>query len=99
MGFAGAPAPAAMMAAGGPSDGPWRVQLGAFTGRKAAEEAWTQIAARSAEIAQLAPRYEPVPGNAGLVRLQVAANGGRERALALCALASAGGFDCLPLKP
>ena len=59
MGFAGAPAPAAMMAAGGPSDGPWRVQLGAFTGRKAAEEAWTQIAARSAEIAQLGTRKNP----------------------------------------
>lgn len=99
MGFAGAPAPMAASAAAAPPDGPWRVQLGAFTGRSGAEEAWKQIVARSPAIAGLTPRYEPVPGNSRLVRLQVAADGGREKALSLCALASASGFDCLPVRP
>ncbi|MFN3591098.1 MAG: SPOR domain-containing protein [Thermaurantiacus sp.] len=99
MGFAAAPAPMAAMAASAPADGPWRVQLGAFTGQKGAEEAWKQIAGRSPDIAKLTPRYEPVPGNSRLVRLQVTADGGRANALSLCALASASGFDCLPVTP
>jgi hypothetical protein len=99
MGFASAPAPMAVTAATASTDGPWRVQLGAFTGQKGAENAWRQLAARSTDLARLTPSYQPVPGNPQLVRLQVSADGGRDKALSLCALASASGFDCLPIRP
>lgn len=73
---------------------PFRVQLGAYTGRTAAEAAWTQVRARAPSLAAYAPRFEPVPGREPLTRLQLA-SAGRDDGLRLCALASAAGFDCI----
>ncbi len=95
-----APAPAARTAlASAPISAatPWRIQLGAFSGQPAAEAAWDRIRARAPDLGSYPPRYERVPGNRGLVRLQLAAGLDRSDALKLCALASASGFDCLPL--
>ena len=75
----------------------WRIQLGAFNGRPAAQSAWSQVSARSAELGQLTPHFEPVPGKP-LVRLQVKGVQSREDAIRLCAHAAAAGFDCIPVK-
>jgi hypothetical protein len=75
----------------------WRIQLGAFTGKPAAEAAWTNVKGRSAELAQLTPHFEPVPGKP-LVRLQVKGVQSRDQAIGLCAHAAAAGFDCIPVK-
>lgn len=77
--------------------GPWRIQVGAFTGRAAAEAAWAQVRERSPGLASYAPHYEPVPRQPRLVRLQLGAGSDRASALRLCALASAAGFECLPV--
>lgn len=87
-----APAIAAAPAAG------WRIQLGAYTGRAAAEAAWARIKARQPGLAGYSPIFEAVPGKPQLVRVQIGNAGDRAAALTLCALASAGGFDCLPLR-
>lgn len=86
------PAPAA-----DPVPANWRIQLGAFTGKPAAEAAWTNVKGRSAELAQLTPHFEPVPGKP-LVRLQVKGVQSREQAIGLCAHAAAAGFDCIPVR-
>jgi hypothetical protein len=75
----------------------WRIQLGAFNGKPAAQSAWSQVSARSAELGQLTPHFEPVPGKP-LVRLQVKGVQSREDAIRLCAHAAAAGFDCIPVK-
>ncbi len=75
----------------------WRIQLGAFTGKAAAEAAWTNVKGRSAELGSLQPHFEPVPGKP-LVRLQVKGVESREQAIQLCAHAAAAGFDCMPVK-
>ncbi len=77
----------------------WTIQLGAFTGQRAAEAAWALIAGRSAAIAGFRPHYEPVPGRAPLVRLRVGGLSDRGQAVALCAHAAAVGFECLPVMP
>lgn len=76
----------------------WRIQLGAFTGTIAAANAWAQVTARLPSLARYTPLYESVPGRPGLVRVQIAAADNRQGALTLCALAAAGGFDCLPVR-
>lgn len=75
----------------------WRIQLGAFTGQKAAEAAWAKARAKLPSLAEYEPHYEPVPKRPTLVRLQIGAATDRAGALKLCATAAAGGFDCLPL--
>jgi hypothetical protein len=85
------------MAAAEPIPTDWRIQLGAFTGKPAAESAWVQVKGRSAELAQLTPHFEPVPGKP-LVRLQVKGVESRQQAIQLCAHAAAAGFDCIPVK-
>lgn len=87
------PAPAAE-----PAPASWRIQLGAFSGKPAAEAAWSNVKGRSAELGQLSPHFEPVPGKP-LVRLQVKGVESREQAIQLCAHAAAAGFDCLPVRP
>ncbi len=80
-----------------PTGASWRIQLGAFTGRKAAEAAWMQARTRVPGLASYQPHYEAVPGSSPLVRLQVGSADDRAGALKLCATAAAGGFDCLPV--
>jgi hypothetical protein len=76
----------------------WRIQLGAFTGKTAAEAAWADVKGRSPELGGLSPHFEPVPGKP-LVRLQVKGVESRNDAIRLCAHAAAAGFDCIPVKP
>jgi cell division septation protein DedD len=75
----------------------WRIQLGAFTGKPAAEAAWADVKGRSAQLGALTPYFEPVPGKP-LVRLQVKGVESRDQAIQLCAHAAAAGFDCMPIK-
>ena len=90
-------APVALAAAPTPAPtAPWRIQIGAFTGRAAAEAAWAKAQAKVPSLARYAPYYEPVPGKP-LVRVQVGAASDRASALGLCASAAAGGFDCIPV--
>lgn len=78
------------------SSSSWRIQLGAFTGRPAAEAAWEKARTRLPALAAYRPHYQNVP-NSPLVRLQVGSASDRAGALQLCATAAAGGFDCLPV--
>jgi hypothetical protein len=95
------PPPAAkaekLAVAAAPTGASWRIQLGAFTGRKAAESAWERARTRVPGLASYKPYYEAVPGGSLLVRLQVGSAEDRAGALKLCATAAAGGFDCLPV--
>jgi hypothetical protein len=79
-----------------PTASPWRIQIGAFTGQAAAERAWTRATARVPSLAGYSPIYQPVPGKP-LVRVQVGAADDRAGAIRLCAVAAAGGFDCMPV--
>ncbi|WP_426165474.1 SPOR domain-containing protein [Sandarakinorhabdus sp. DWP1-3-1] len=76
----------------------WRIQLGAFTGAAAAAAAWDRIRSRQPSLAGYAPHYEPVPARPQLTRLQIGNATDRGSALTLCALAAAGGFDCIPVR-
>ncbi|MFN7399470.1 MAG: SPOR domain-containing protein [Sandaracinobacter sp.] len=75
----------------------WRIQLGAFNGKPAAQTVWSEVKGRSPELGQLTPHFEPVPGKS-LVRLQVKGVQSREDAIRLCAHAAAAGFDCIPVR-
>ncbi|GGD99082.1 hypothetical protein GCM10011529_01540 [Polymorphobacter glacialis] len=77
----------------------WRIQLGAYTGQPAATAAWDTIKSRQPGLAAYTPRYEPVPNRPGLIRVQIGGAGDKNSALTLCALASAGGFDCIAIRP
>jgi cell division septation protein DedD len=81
-------------AAAAPGD--WRIQLGAFTGRSAAEAAWAKVRAKLPSLAAYTPRYEAVP-KSPLVRLQIGPAADRDGAIRLCAAAATGGFDCMPV--
>lgn len=76
--------------------GDWRIQIGAFTGRARAEAAWALARDRVPSLGKFQPRFDPVP-NSPLVRVQIGPAADRAGAVALCAAAAAGGFDCLPL--
>ncbi len=89
-------AAAAMAATHADTGASWRIQLGAFTGKPAAEAAWTRARGRLPALAIYNPHYEEVP-HSPLVRLQVGAANDKAGALRLCATAAAGGFDCLPV--
>ena len=73
----------------------WSIQIGAFTGRAAAESAWEQARGQAPGLARYTPRYEAVPGNPALVRLRLGAEDDRDGAVRLCAAAATGGFDCI----
>lgn len=79
-----------------PGAAPWRIQIGAFTGRPAAAAAWQKALARVPSLAAYQPSYEQVPGKP-LVRVRVGAASDRAGAIRLCAAAAAGGFDCMPI--
>ena len=76
----------------------WRIQLGAFSSKSAAEAAWSSLKSRSSELGGLTPHFEPVPGKP-LTRLQVKGVENQADAIRLCAHAAAAGFDCFPVKP
>ncbi|MBB4616511.1 SPOR domain-containing protein [Sphingomonas abaci] len=76
--------------------GDWRIQIGAFTGQARAEAAWALARDRAPSLAKFQPRFDPVP-NSPLVRVQIGPAADRAGAVAMCAAAAAGGFDCLPL--
>ncbi len=75
----------------------WRIQIGAFGSQAAAEAAWADLKARSPELGNLSPHFEPVPGRP-LTRLQVKGLDSQADAIRLCAHAAAAGADCFPVK-
>jgi len=80
-----------------PSGPPWRIQLGAYSGDRAARDAWAKISKRMDKVATFEPRYEPVPGKP-LVRVQIGPVTDRDEAIALCAAAAAANLDCRPVQ-
>ncbi|MFZ5706574.1 MAG: SPOR domain-containing protein [Pseudomonadota bacterium] len=77
---------------------PWRIQLGAYSGERAARDAWARIRQRMSAANDFAPVYEPVPASA-LVRVRIGPVTDRNQAIALCAAAAGAGLDCLPIAP
>ena len=91
--------PVVRMAAATPAPGqPWRIQLGAYSGREAAHSAWSRISGRMRDAAGFEPRYEPVPSSS-LVRVRIGPISDRSQAITLCAAAAAAGLDCQPVPP
>jgi len=77
----------------------WRIQLGAFQGREAAQSAWAKLRDRVPGLAGYQPVFVPVPGKARLIRLQLDGAIDRDDALRLCAVSAGHGHDCIPVKP
>src|SRR3546814_11449628 len=48
----------------------WRIQIGAYTGRKAAEAAWEHVRRAGTRLAAYRTYYEEAPERRGLVRWQ-----------------------------
>lgn len=90
-------APVAKLAAAEPTISSWRIQIGAFSGRAAAEAAWARARKTAPSLARYRPHYEPAPGRPELVRVQLGSEDDRDGALRLCASAAAAGFDCIPM--
>jgi len=85
------PAQASQPVATGPRK---TLQLGAFSSPAAARAAWTRISAANAEVADLAPVFEPVNVDGRtLTRLKVTASS--EAARAVCRAANAADLGCL----
>jgi cell division septation protein DedD len=94
-----APASTTVAAAAASSSGPpWRIQLGAYSGDRAARDAWTKIRSRMKGASDFEPRYEDVPSSK-LVRVRIGPVTDRGQAIALCAAAAGAGLDCLPVPP
>lgn len=77
---------------------PWKIQLGAYSGDRAARDAWERIRQRMKGAADFEPRYEDVP-DSKLVRVRIGPVTDRGQAIALCAAAAGAGLDCLPVPP
>ncbi|MES2496162.1 MAG: SPOR domain-containing protein [Pseudomonadota bacterium] len=92
-----APPPGAAMAAAAPGP-PWKIQLGAYSGDRAARDAWGRISQRMKGAADFEPRYEAVL-DSKLVRIRIGPVTDRGQAIALCAAAAGAGLDCLPVPP
>lgn len=89
------PPPAAKPVAAAKADGgAWRVQLGAFSGKAAAQSAWGKAQDRVAALKPLDPFYVPA-GN--VFRLQAGPIGGRADANRLCEVVISGGLACFPV--
>jgi cell division septation protein DedD len=91
-------APAMASASSSSSGPPWRIQLGAYSGDRAARDAWGRIRQRMKGAADFEPRYEDVP-DSKLVRVRIGPVTDRGQAIALCAAAAGAGLDCLPVPP
>lgn len=86
-------------AAAPPAAGPpWRIQLGAYSGDRAARDAWGRIRSRMRRAADFEPAYEETP-DGQLVRVRIGPVTDRSTAIALCAAAAGAGLDCLPVPP
>jgi hypothetical protein len=81
-----------------PAGPPWRIQLGAYSGDRAARDAWARIRQRMTAATDFAPEYEAVPASP-LVRIRIGPITNRNQAIALCAAAAGAGLDCLPVAP
>jgi len=77
----------------------WRIQLGAFESRKAAEGAWIKLRDRAPGLSGYQPVYVTSPGNSRLVRLQLDGAIDRADAVRLCAVTAGHGHDCILVKP
>jgi hypothetical protein len=77
---------------------PWRIQLGAYSGSRAARDAWGRIRSRMKGAADFEPHYEDVP-KSPLVRIRIGPVADKGQAIALCAAAAGAGLDCLPVPP
>ncbi|TAK16876.1 MAG: sporulation protein [Rhizorhabdus sp.] len=89
-----APKPAAPIVAA--ARGGWKIQLGAFSGSGAAQNAWSSLSAK-AGLTALSPTYTPV-GN--LTRLQAGPLASRAAANQACAAVKAtAGTACFPVAP
>ena len=84
------PKPAASATAA-PADGPWRVQLGAFSVRGNADKLWRQLSGRS-ELAGK-PRLTVAAG--AVTKLQAGGFASRDAAEAACRSLQHGGHECL----
>lgn len=87
-----APRPAPAAAPRPAAAGDWRVQLGAFSGRTAAGEAWTRLSASQPGVLG---GQSPIYVDAGTVtRLQIGPFATRDAARSLCSRLSAAGKTC-----
>lgn len=94
-----AAAPAARIVMAAPVEQPsrpWLIQLGAYSGRDAAEQAWGKVRARMKGVDGFSPRYEDAFVK-GLVRLRIGPVRARDEAVRLCAAAAASNLDCFPV--
>lgn len=73
------------------SDGPWRVQLGAFSVAGNADRLWRDVA----DLAPLAGTEKLLVRSGGLTRLQAGGFATRAAAQSACDALKAGGRDCL----
>lgn len=73
------------------TDGPWRVQLGAFSVRSNADRLWTRLASNSA----LSGKKKFVVPAGNIVRLQVGGYASRSAAQSACNSLKRGGQNCL----
>lgn len=85
------PAPAAEPPAATAADGPWRVQLGAFSVAGNAERLWADVSSLPA----LAGKTKMLVSSGALTKLQAGGFATRSAAQSACDALEAGGRDCL----
>lgn len=78
------------------ASGQWRVQLGAFSSRKAATAAWSALSAKHRPLAALSPYYV---SKDAVVRLQAGPLPDRKSAAELCSTVSGQTTSCFPALP
>lgn len=78
-----------------PSSGGWKVQIGAYGSRAAAEKAWGDVS-KSGAVQGGAPDYIPV---GTLTRLRIGPFAGKAEANTACQALQKAGFNCFPVAP
>lgn len=78
-----------------PSDGAWRIQLGAFGTEKAAKSLWNILLGRVDSLAALQPHF-PMSGK--ITRLQAGAFASKAAAQTACSKVKAAGQDCMAVS-
>lgn len=86
-----APSSAAKPPAAAPADGPWRVQLGAFSVSGNAERLWAEVSGLPA----LTGKSKMLVSSGALTKLQAGGFASRAAAQSACDALEAGGGDCL----
>lgn len=79
-----------------PSDGGWRIQLGAFSNTANAQSLWRKVAKTVAELADMEPILKT---DGALTRLQAGPFATKAQADAVCSKLKAAGQECLALSP